>query len=442
MTNTTTEATAAAIKDAVKLAAHWATQERSARDNAASTAEALTTLPTDHYRHHHLTTQVGALTRKADSLAQDVQEARARLTSLTTVTVALPGGFCDWFEETGVATGTDNADPECAAAHAAWQTATRRNYGRNGYAVTVSTTSPAVLNLLEEYTGYCLEANADEPRANEVKGAKEAARRIQAARTELLALLALVKKAEEEVAAYQARQAAEKAAYSAQLAQMNAPAPQEQQEAQEAPSAPERPMVVDTDPAPSLTSWERETLANADQAPTTVREPSADLNTAQGDDPQGPQEADENRVVLFSDHRRCEHRKSIAADHALTCPVYDEGATNDQCACHYSDARCEAQQATATPVELEWTRTVKGHHNGVIRIQGTTYEITHVTHARIERGALGSHLAHQRTPEGHMGPSIARAWDLPTLLAAVATHAGIRGALVVTEHNRRSLTRR
>ncbi|MFE4863240.1 hypothetical protein, partial [Streptomyces sp. NPDC056670] len=162
-----------------------------------------------------------------------------------------------------------------------------------------------------------------------------------------------------------------------------------------------------------LTDWERDLIAVADTLPAVDHEPSADRNIAEGDTP---------------------------ADHATTCPVYADGLTNDMCDCHYSDAQCEAEQATATPVAVEWIKTVKGHHNGTARINGTTYKITHIAHARRAPGAMGSHIARTHTPDGRTGDRVALTWDLPTLLADIATHAGITGPLTVTETGRDRLT--
>ncbi|MFE2101578.1 hypothetical protein [Streptomyces sp. NPDC059468] len=62
-------------------------------------------------------------------------------------------------------------------------------------------------------------------------------------------------------------------------------------------------------------------------------------------------EAAEEAAPAPVDHRRCEHRKNVTADHATDCPVYDEGATAERCNCHYSDARCEAAQAAQAAEE-------------------------------------------------------------------------------------------
>ena len=56
--------------------------------------------------------------------------------------------------------------------------------------------------------------------------------------------------------------------------------------------------------------------------------------------------------VVQDVHRKCEHRKTLSADHAADCPVYADGMINSYCTCHYSDARCDEldapQEETAT----------------------------------------------------------------------------------------------
>jgi hypothetical protein len=151
----------------------------------------------------------------------------------------------------------------------------------------------------------------------------------------------------------------------------------------------------------------------------------------------GPQEP---RAVLSTDHRRCEHRKSLTHDHAPTCPVYADGLTAEHCACHHSDARCEEQQRTATPVTLVWTHTLRGHHNATATINGRTYRITHLSNADRTRGDLGDHLAHLPADDGHTSTLVARTWGLADLLGALADHAGAApGPLALAETGRRRL---
>lgn len=52
-------------------------------------------------------------------------------------------------------------------------------------------------------------------------------------------------------------------------------------------------------------------------------------------------------------HSKCEHRKTLSADHATNCPVYADGALNSECTCHFSDAVCEADQAAAAKEQQE-----------------------------------------------------------------------------------------
>lgn len=100
----------------------------------------------------------------------------------------------------------------------------------------------------------------------------------------------------------------------------------------------------------------------------------------------------------------------------------------------------EAQQGT--PVTIEWTKTVKGHHNGTATLNGTAYRITHLSTADRTRGALGDHLAYAPAADGRTGPFVARTWGLADLLATLADREGITGPLAVTETGHHRLTRR
>ncbi|MFH8483025.1 hypothetical protein [Streptomyces sp. NPDC018055] len=93
--------------------------------------------------------------------------------------------------------------------------------------------------------------------------------------------------------------------------------------------------------------------------------------------------AERKRAALAADpHSRCEHRKSLTADHATDCPVYDEGLTNDMCECHYSDARC-TELDTPAPVEspaaprtgLFVMPVIDHRHRPHIDIDGTLYKV-------------------------------------------------------------------
>ncbi|MFE0490285.1 hypothetical protein [Streptomyces griseoaurantiacus] len=99
------------------------------------------------------------------------------------------------------------------------------------------------------------------------------------------------------------------------------------------------------------------------------------------------------------------------------------------------------QGPNPTVVTVEWTKTVRGHHNGTATINGTAYRITHITHADPKRGALGDHLAHAPSTNGSMGPYVARSWGLPNLLATLAHREGITGPVTIHETGRERLTR-
>lgn len=316
MTNTTTttdplisDATAKAIRDLIKTTAHWAEQEHRNRTGADRCTRLLDTTA-DELRRHHLATRVRTHTTRADESAEAVRVKRESLAALLTVTVALPGGFCNYFDGTGLAQGQDDGDPECKITREAYEDGTIRRYGLHAYTTTITTSSLTVLNILEEYTEYCLDSNADDPDPSEVKAARKAAERIQAARRELRALQALAREEQERDDAHRAADAAHLAAYSETLlatVAQEAPAPAEGP--QEAPTAPqEAPTAAEAQEGPQeaqeaptgpvLADWERDLLAAADTLPAVDREPSADQNIAQGDDPQGPQERPAADIVV------------------------------------------------------------------------------------------------------------------------------------------------
>lgn len=149
-----------------------------------------------------------------------------------------------------------------------------------------------------------------------------------------------------------------------------------QQQPQQPPTATQGPQQAEERPTPALTPWEHELLATAHTAPATPRYTTADENAAQNDDD------------------------------------------------------------TPAPVTVDWTHTVRGHRNGTATINGTTYRITHITHADRKRGALGDHMAHLPATDGTMGPRVARTWGLDNLLARLADHAGITGPLTLTDTSR------
>lgn len=88
-----------------------------------------------------------------------------------TAVINLPGSFMAWFEETGVMSGTEDADDVCEAARLAVQAGRQRKAGK-GYYIAVTATAP-VLRLLSEYGENCLTANSDEPDPAEVGAARK-----------------------------------------------------------------------------------------------------------------------------------------------------------------------------------------------------------------------------------------------------------------------------
>ncbi|MFD8648689.1 hypothetical protein [Streptomyces mirabilis] len=108
----------------------------------------------------------------------------------------------------------------------------------------------------------------------------------------------------------------------------------------------------------------------------------------------------------------------------------------------YAQAPQEAQQTYQGPApvvaRVEWTGTVHGHHNGTMSFpSGATYKITHITHARADRGAKGDHLARPSTGAQHEdGPAIT--WGLDALAAECAEHAGYTGPVTIEQTRRRS----
>jgi hypothetical protein len=100
-----------------------------------------------------------------------------------------------------------------------------------------------------------------------------------------------------------------------------------------------------------------------------------------------------------------------------------------------------AETPQGTPVTVEWTHSLHGHDNGRATLNGTTYQIVHITRARADRGALGDHLAYALTADGQRPTGhLARTWGLRDLLAQIATHAGITGPLDVTHTGHHRLT--
>jgi hypothetical protein len=241
--------TVTAIRDAVRSIAHWTDQERRATTERDRITRTLATTPADHYRRTHLETQVRTLTERAQGSAQRAQEARERLTTLTSVTLVLPGAFDDWFEGTGIGQGQTEGDPEAEATRVAWEAGAYRRYGRNGHTRTITTDSLTVLDIFHDYAGYCADANDHgdtDPR--EVRALHTLYPRIKEARATLRALLAVRTEAEEQQAEYEAYYAATFAVGTAQEAH------QGPQEAPAAPAAPQEARPVHEEaPTPSQT---------------------------------------------------------------------------------------------------------------------------------------------------------------------------------------------
>jgi hypothetical protein len=173
-------------------------------------------------------------------------------------TIDLPTPFCDWLDGTGLALGHDDTDPECKETREAYDAGTHHDTH------TTVTATPTVLRLLAEYADNCIDANADDYDREE------------AARTESAAATTVAQRVT--------------------AARRTVKAAQAQQGPQEAPTAPAAPEDAPTGPV--LADWERDLIAMADTLPTVDREPSADLNIAQGDDPQGPQDAPAADIVV------------------------------------------------------------------------------------------------------------------------------------------------
>ncbi|MEV7675046.1 hypothetical protein [Streptomyces sp. NPDC088752] len=107
-----------------------------------------------------------------------------------TVTVTLPGRFCDFLEGTGMIEGDapESLDADSLATRTAFRTARRRNHAHGAYSMIITTDNTAVLDILEEYTEYCQEANHDDGDPKETAAARTASDRIRTARTQLRAL--------------------------------------------------------------------------------------------------------------------------------------------------------------------------------------------------------------------------------------------------------------
>jgi hypothetical protein len=368
--------TAARIRDMVKSIAHFADQERRDRDETARIARIIDTA--EEHRRHHLGTRATAHAARADKTAETVRTKRETLAALLTVKVALPGAFCDFFEGTNLAQGLDNSDPECAVTHAAWDAATYRRYGRNGYTMTVTTSDMTVLDILAEYAGNCLESNADDPDPKEVKAAHETLARVKAARAELRALTTLAREAQEEDDAHRAANAASIAAYDEMLtARVAADTAQRAQEApqtaQEAPTAPE-----------------------AQEAPQEAQEAPTAPVLGEGD----PYPA---------------HNTQGRCTHGYTCRYNRPEGTPGE----WIHPDADHTPCTANPtMHVTWTGTVKGHHHATVTLPGgARARITY-----IPRGT--AHTFVGRASMGTGSPIVARANSLSVLLHQYAQTTG------------------
>ncbi|MEU9405530.1 hypothetical protein AB0E08_07485 [Streptomyces sp. NPDC048281] len=362
------------------------------------------------------------------------QETPAMTDTTPTVTVTLPGAFCDYFEGTGVGQGQTYDDAELIAAKEAFDNGTIRRYGRDAYTLKITTGNLTVINVFEEYTEYCLDANSDDPDPKEVKAAKEAAKRLQEARRTLKTA-------------------------------------QAQQGPQEPPSAQQGPQETATAP---LADWERETLAAAHTAPTTPREPSADLNIAQGD-PQEPAHAPTSVWVTTQGGERIEYAHIPNGDparieHFLTeartvptftnisteehpdapapadTPVLGEGdpypahntmglcAHGYTCRYHRPDPTLSGVwihpadrtpcTATSPNIHVTWTDTFRGHHHATITLPGgARAKITYAPH-----GTQYTHIGAAGMGTG--APTVARANSLPDLITQYARMSGYQDARI------------
>lgn len=111
--------------------------------------------------------------------AQEAPETQEEAPVAETTTIRIPGGFIDWFDGTSLAQKQDDADPECKSLRLAYEAGTVTRTGQ-GYYVTATVTRSNLL-LLQEYAGYCLFANEDEPRESEIDGAETLIERVHAA---------------------------------------------------------------------------------------------------------------------------------------------------------------------------------------------------------------------------------------------------------------------
>ncbi|MFF4430474.1 hypothetical protein ACFYZ4_15035 [Streptomyces sp. NPDC001513] len=94
-------------------------------------------------------------------------------------TVAMPGGFADFFAGTNIAAGGDDSDEECKAARLAFEGGKRRRHGKRGYSVAV-TASRRILAIFTEYAETVLQFDAEESSKAERDGALKWMERVSA----------------------------------------------------------------------------------------------------------------------------------------------------------------------------------------------------------------------------------------------------------------------
>jgi len=191
------------------------------------------------------------------------------------------------------------------------------------------------------------------------------------------------------------------------------------QQATEGPQ--ERPAVVDTDPAPTATRW---APRDAERAPA----PASVWVTTEGG------ERIEYAYIPNGDPARIEHFLNAAR----AIPTFRDISTQQA----PTPPQDTYQGPAPVMARVEWTKTVRGHHKGVMRFpNGATYKITHITQARASRGAKGDHLARPATgAQPEEGPAIT--WGLADLAAECAQHAGYTGPVTIEQTGRHRLARR
>jgi hypothetical protein len=307
-----------------------------------------------------------------------------------TVSVTLPADFCAWFDGTNLVEGQDDNDPDCKALRLAYEAATLRKTA-HGHSAKITTSSPTVLKMITEYAETLADSNADEAdrdpaAARELDAAQTTAQRARTALTKLRTALTAHK-------------------------------------AQQGPQEPATAPQDDDTPAPrdiTVPVGAAVTATVRGQEYTGIVETAGPLRAATT--AHARQGIRTQRIGI-----RVPGRPALvwADSHEVTTPA---------------DTPEGPAPVTA---RVDWTKTVRGHHNGVVSFpNGTTYKITHIEHATPARGALADHIAHD--PTADVGPArrIARAWGLDALAADCARHAGYTGPVTIEQTGRQRLTLR